>query len=166
MHLTPAEAGRLLGKSSHEVRDMIARGDLTQEQVEGRWLIPVRDVRRIRNAQRPPAENRQKRPSIKKSRGLKKKRRRKSKRRKSSKSDSATASEISSTGERTHDLAADVSYLEKEIERLNDELRHLNAGLLSDEKRRRIERCQREKKRKGKRLQELRTELSRQEETR
>ena len=164
-HLTPAEAGRLLGKSSHEVRDMLVRGELSQEQVDGRWLIPALDVDRVLNPQRPPAENRQKRPLIK-NRGPKNRRKRKSKLRKNLSSNSVGDTETSAIDGRISGLAAEVSYLEKEIERLNDERRRLKSGLMSDEKRRRIKRLQAEKKRKGKKLQELRTELSRQEKRR
>jgi hypothetical protein len=57
-HLSPAEAGQLLGRSAAGVRDMIRRGDLTQEPVDGRLLIPAREVKRYVNRQRKPIEKR------------------------------------------------------------------------------------------------------------
>src|SRR5919199_4598633 len=53
-HLTPAEAGRLLGSSPARVREMIRRGELTQERVDGRWLIPLEEVTRILNPSSEP----------------------------------------------------------------------------------------------------------------
>jgi hypothetical protein len=160
-HLTPAEVGRLLGKSSHVIRDMIVRGDLTQERVDGRWLIPIPDVDRALNPQRPSAQTRKKRSLVKipqrKRRGKRKPRK------KSSSSKQPSRTQASSLGASTHDLAAEVSYLEREKERLSDEIRSLKSGLMSDEKRRRLGRLQAAKKRKGRRLRKLRSDLSRRE---
>src|SRR4051812_30734903 len=49
-HLTPAQAARLLGRSPARVREMIRFGELTQELVGDRWLIPVEDLNQILNA--------------------------------------------------------------------------------------------------------------------
>src|SRR4051794_854374 len=56
-HVTPAQAGRLLGRSSDRVREMIRHGELTQEQIDGRWLIPLRDIHRLSNPSPEPRDS-------------------------------------------------------------------------------------------------------------
>jgi hypothetical protein len=160
-HLTPAEAGRLLGRSPARVREMLRRGELTQEWVDGRWLIPVGEINQILNPssesrdyeqRRAPRDQRSK-PNKKRYEG------------KLPESTSSTAQSISKApvSNKTRDLAAEIEQSDTRMKQIDSELRVLRSGLMNDEKRERIEKLKTEKRKHGKKLQKLRTELSRQE---
>jgi len=150
-HLSPGDAARMLGKSSHAMRDMLTRGELTQELVENRWLIPVRDVNRVlKRANRGP----------KKQKPSKKKRRKLHKYKVGPTTDPSGRDRAPAVAEKPHGLDAQIGSLGKEIKRLDDEIRNLKAGLMSDEKRRRIEKLGKQRKRNSKRLRKLGIELS------
>ena len=61
------------------------------------------------------------------------------------------------------DLAAEIGRLDTRMKQIDGELRVLRSGLMNDEKREGIEKLKMEKRKHGKKLQKLRTELSRQE---
>jgi hypothetical protein len=160
-HLTPAEAGRLLGKSPARVREMLRRRELTQEWVDGRWLIPVREIDQILN---PSSESRdyeqhtvprdqRSRPMTERHKG------------KLPESISSTPQSISKApvSKKTRDLAAEIERLDTRMKRIDSELAVLRSGLMNDEKREHIEKLKTEKRKYGKNLQKLQTELSRQE---
>jgi hypothetical protein len=64
---------------------------------------------------------------------------------------------------KTRDLAAEIERLDTRMKQIDSELRDLRSGLMNDEKRERIEKLKTEKRKQGKNLQKLHTELSRQE---
>ena len=160
-HLTPAEVGRLLGKLPAQVREMIRCGDLIQEQVGNRWLIPVRNVHQILNPSPKPREH-QKRAVSKDQRSKPD-----TKRHEGTLPESTSPSQKnmskSLTTQKTLDLAGEVEGLDRRMKQIDDELRDLRSGLMNDEKRERIEELKTEKRKWGKNLQKLRTELSRRE---
>lgn len=159
-HLTPAEAGRLLGRSPARVREMIRFGELTQERVGNRWLIPLRDVERILSPSPKPRDHeRRVAPKGQKPKpnniGCEGKF-----------SESTSLSSPKSMGKvlitkQTGELAAEIERLDSSMKQIDNELRVLRSGLLNDEKRERIEELKTEKRKLGKNLQELQRELSR-----
>jgi hypothetical protein len=160
-HLTPAEAGRLLGRSPAQVREMIRRGELTQQWVDGRWLIPVGEINQILNPssesrdyeQRTAPRDLRSRPNNKRHEG------------KLPESTSSTpqGNNKAPVSKKTRDLAAQIERLDTRMKQLDAELRDLRSGLMDDEKREHIEKLKTEKRKYGKNLQKLHTELSRQE---
>ena len=160
-HVTPAEPGRLLGKSPARVREMLRRGELTQEWVDGRWLIPVGEIDQILN---PSSESRdyEQRTASRDQRSKPTKNRHEGK---LPESTSSTPQSISKApvSKKTRDLAAEIGRLDTRMKQIDGELRGLRSGLMNDEKRERIEKLKTEKRKHGKKLQKLRTELSRQE---
>jgi hypothetical protein len=157
-HLTPAEAGRLLGSSPARVREMLRRGELTQEWVDGRWLIPVGQVNQILNPssesgdyeQRTASRYQRSKPTKKRHEG------------KLPESTSSTPPSISKApvSKKIRDLAAEIGRLDTRMKQIDGELRDLRSGLMNDEKREGIEKLKTEKRKHGKKLQKLRTELS------
>jgi hypothetical protein len=159
-HLTPAEAGRLLGKSPAWIREMIRHGELTQERVAERWLIPVADIQRILHPSLAPDKlKKQAVPDDQKAKLNKKKQQGTLLDSTGSRSQSATRRE--SAAKETSDLGNEIERLETRMKQLEDELRDLHSGLLNDEKRERIEKLRREKRKHGQNLQKLQTELFR-----
>jgi hypothetical protein len=127
-HLTTAEAGRLLGKSSAQIREMIRRGELTQEQLEGRWLIPFRDINKIVDPsfgegdrkQRMAGNERRSKPGKKRHKG-------KLHEGESSRQRGTSKAPIV---KKTRDLAGEVERLERKMKRIDDEIRDLRSGLM------------------------------------
>ena len=160
-HLTPAEAGRLLGRSPARVREMLRRGELNQEWVDGRWLIPVGQINQILN---PSSESRdyEQRTASRDQRSKPTKKRHEGKLPESTRSTPQNISKVP-VSKKTRDLAAEIGRLDTRMKQIDDELRDLRSGLMNDEKRERIEKLKTEKRKHGKKLQKLRTELSRQE---
>jgi hypothetical protein len=160
-HVTPAGAGRLLGRSPARVREMLRRGELTQEWVDGRWLIPVGQINQILN---PSSESRdyeqRTAPRVKRSKPNKKRHEGKLPKRTSSTPQRISKAAVS---KKTHDLAAEIERLDTRMKQIDNELRGLRSGLMNDEKRERIEKLKTEKRKHGKKLQKVRTELSKQE---
>jgi hypothetical protein len=161
-HLTPAEAGRLLGKSTVWVRDMIRFGELTQELVGGRWLIPVEDISRTLNPSSEPRDYEQ-RAAPKEQRS-----RRNNKRHQGKLSESKSPGLQQSNSKvlptkKTGDLAAEIERLDRRMKQIDGEIRDIRSGFMSDEKRERIKQLTMEKRKCGKNLQELQRELSRRE---
>jgi hypothetical protein len=160
-HLTPAEAGGLLGRSPARVREMLRRGELTQEWVDGRWLIPVGQIKQILNpssesrdyGQRTTPRDQRFKPNKKRHEG------------KLPESTSSTPPSISKApvSKKTRDLAAEIERLDTRMKQIDGELGDLRSGLMNDEKREGIEKLKTEKRKHGKKLQKLRKELSRQE---
>ena len=64
---------------------------------------------------------------------------------------------------KTPDIAAEVERLDTKMKQIDGELRDLQSGLMNDEKRERIEKLKTEKRKHGKNLRKLQTELSRRE---
>jgi hypothetical protein len=161
-HLTPAEAGRLLGKSTVRVRDMIRFGELTQELVGGRWLIPVEDISRTLNPSSEPRDYEQRvAPKEQRSEPYNKRHQGKLSERKSP-SLQQSISKVLPT-KKTGDLAAEIERLDRRMKQIDGEIRDMRSGFMSDEKRERIKQLTMEKRKCGKNLQELQRELSRRE---
>jgi hypothetical protein len=160
-HLTPAEAGRLLGRSPARVREMLRRGELTQEWVDARWLIPVGEINQILN---PSSESRdyEQRTAP---RAQRSKPNKKSHEGKLPESTSSTPQSISKAlvSNKIRDLSAEIERLDTKMKQIDGELRVLRSGLMNDEKRERIEKLKMGKRKHGKKLQKLHTELSWQE---
>lgn len=160
-HLTPAEVGRLLGKLPAQVREMIRRGELTQEQVGNRWLIPVRNIHQILNPSSKPREH-QKRAVSKDQRSKPG-----TKRHEGTLPESTSPSQKniskSLTTQKTLDLMGEAEGLDRMMKQIDEELRDLRSGLMNDEKWERIEELKTKKRKWGKNLQKLQTELSRRE---
>ena len=160
-HVTPAEAGRLLGRSPARVREMLRRAELTQEWVDGRWLIPLGEINQILNSssesrgyeQRTIPRDQRSKPNKKRHEG------------KLPEGTSSTPQSISKApvSKKTRDLSAEIERLDTRMKQIDGELRDLRSGLMNDEKRERIEKLKTEKRKHGKNLQKVRTELSRQE---
>lgn len=161
-HLTPAEAGRLLGRSPARVREMIRFGELTQERVGDRWLIPVRDVERIVNSSPQPRAQKSPMPP----KDQKPKPHKEGHEGKFYKSTSLSLESVSTVAatKQTGELAAGIERLDARMKQIDNELRMLRSGLLNDEKRERIEKLRTEKRELGKQLQKLQRELARSEE--
>ena len=160
-HLTPAEAGRLLGSSPARVREMLRRGELTQEWVDGRWLIPVGQINQILN---PSSESRdyKQRTAPRDQRSKPTKNRHEGKLPESTSSTPQNISKVP-VSKKTRDLAGEIERLDTRMKQIDSELRIIRSGLMNDEKRERIEKLKTEKRKHGKNLQKLHTELSRQE---
>jgi hypothetical protein len=160
-HLTPAEAGRLLGSSPARVREMIRRGELTQEQVDGRWLIPLEDINRTLNPSSEPGNP----EKFAASRDQKAKRTKKKHEGKLLESTSPSPQSISKVPamKKPRDLTGETERLDRMMKQIDADLRTLRSGLMNDEKRERIEKLKMEKSRHGKNLQELQRELSKRE---
>jgi hypothetical protein len=160
-HVTPAEAGLLLGRSPARVREMLRRAELTQEWVDGRWLIPLGEINQILNPssesrgyeQRTIPRDQRSKPNKKRHEG------------KLPEGTSSTPQSISKApvSKKTRDLSAEIERLDTRMEQIDGELRDLRSGLMNDEKRERIEKLKTEKRKHGKKLQKVRTELCRQE---
>jgi hypothetical protein len=160
-HLTPAEAGRLLGRSPARMREMLRRGELTQEWVDGRWLIPVGEINQILNPSSEPQDYEQPTaPSDQRSRPTKERHEGRL-----PESPDSTPQSISKApaSKKTRELAAEIERLDTRMKQIDGELRDLRSGLMNDEKRERIEKLKTEKRKHGKNLQRLQTKLSRQE---
>jgi excisionase family DNA binding protein len=165
MHLTPAEAGSLLNTSPGGVREMIARGELAREKVDGRWLIPAHDVERVRGLQdefKPTSEKPNVSPQDRRPRSSKK--RRKKQRSRTVKIQAASVGEVSVTDMELQELKARVEDLDNILTFTDDEIRRNQAGLLNDEKRNRVKYLKVQKKKVGRQLQKAKTELSKREE--
>lgn len=153
----------MLGSSPARIREMIRFGELTQERVGDRWLIPVRDINRLLSPS-PQPRDRKTRAAPKEQRP---KPDRKEYQAKFYENKTRSLQGISSKGlgtKNTHDdLAAEIERLARRMKQIDGELRDLRSGLLNDEKRERIEKLKTEKRNLGKNLQKLQTELSRRE---
>ena len=164
-HLIPAEAGRLLNKSSDGLREMIARGELTREMVDGRWQIPARDVERLLE---PPDESRDTSEELNVSLQDRKpktsKKRRKKRHSRNNEIRMASIGKVSAAGAEMRDLKATVESLENRMRFIDEEIRRNQAGLLNDAKRNRVRKLKVQKKKCGKRLQKAKSELSKYEE--
>ena len=161
-HLTPAEAGRLLGSSPARVREMIRRGELTQERVDGRWLIPLEEVTRILNPSSEPGNP----EKFAASRDQKAKRNKKKHEGELPESKSSSLQQSISKvlpTKKTGDLAAEIERLDRRMKQIDGEIRDIRSGFMSDEKRERIKQLTMEKRKCGKNVQELQRELSRRE---
>jgi uncharacterized coiled-coil DUF342 family protein len=151
-HLTPAQAGRLLGRSPARVREMIRHGELTQELIGGLWLIPLRDINRISN---PSSEPKDRRSDLNK--------KRQEKLAESTSPGSQHGIGIAPPTKNTHDeedLAAKIERLDGRMKQLDAEVRDLSSGLMNDEKREHIEELKTEKSKLVKNLQKLRRGFS------
>jgi uncharacterized coiled-coil DUF342 family protein len=151
-HLTPAQAGRLLGRSPARVREMIRHGELTQELIGGLWLIPLRDINRISN---PSSEPKDRRSDLNK--------KRQEKLAESTSPGSPHGIGKAPPTKNTHDdedLAAKIERLDGRMKQLDAEVRDLSSGLMNDEKRERIEELKTEKSKLVKNLQKLRRGFS------
>ena len=164
-HLTPAEAGHLLGSSPARVREMIRRGELTQERVADRWLIPVADVNRILNPSPAPRDHKKHTlPHDQHNQRPKHNKKQRQGELPQSTSLSSSPQSISKVpAQKTRELAGEIERLGTRMKQIDGELRVLRSGLLNDEKRERIEKLKTEKRKHGKNLQKLQTELSRRE---
>jgi excisionase family DNA binding protein len=159
-HLTPAEAGRLLGRSPARVREMIRFGELTQEQVGARWLIPLRDVEGILHPSRERRDDKKQAP-LTDQRPIPSTKRHEGKLPEST-SPSVQRMRKAPTTRNTHDdLAAEIEPLARRMEQIDSELRDLRSGFMNDEKRERIEHLKTEKRTCGKSLQKLEKKLQR-----
>jgi excisionase family DNA binding protein len=162
-HLTPAQAARLLGCSPARVRQMIRFGELTQELVGDRWLIPVKDINRTLNPSSEP-ERDYKTPAS----PLKQLSKHNEKRHQGNSSQSTGPSSHQSiskapTNNKTRGLAAEIERLDKRMKQIDGELKDLRSGFMSDEKRERTEQLKTEKRKCGKNLQKLQRELAKRE---
>jgi hypothetical protein len=160
-HLIPAEARRLLDKSSDGLREMIARGELTREKVNGRWLIPARDVERLlelpyesrETSEEPNVPLQDRKPKTSK-------KRRKKRRSRNNEIRTANIGKVSATGAEMRALEAAVESLENRMKFIDDEIWRNQTGLLNDAKRSRLRKLKLQKKKYGKRLQKAKSELS------
>jgi hypothetical protein len=159
-HLTPAETRQVLNQSSDGLRDMIARGELTREMVNGRWLIPTRDVERVLNPPESLATSEKSHTTPQNRKSQLNKKRRKKRRSRNTEIRTPNIDKVSVTGSEIRDLKARVESLEY----IDSEIRRNQAGLLSDAKRNRVKKLKSQKKKCGKQLQKARTALSRYEE--
>ena len=157
--MTPAEAARLLGKSPARVREMIRRGELTQERVGDRWLISCGEIDRTLN---PSSESRdyEKRATPRDQRAKPNKKGHEGKTPENTSLRSQSLSKTSAT-KKTPELVGQVERLDKRMGQIDAELRDLQSGLMNDEKRERIEKLKTEKRKYGKNLPKLKRELSR-----
>jgi hypothetical protein len=158
-HLTPTEqAERLLGRTPARVREMIQRGELAQEQVGGRWLIPIVDVNRILNPSSEPRDH-EKHAGPNDQRSSPDKKHHEEKLHESTRP-SQQSINTAPAKKKTRDLAAEIERLDKRMSQIDGELRHLLSGFINDEKRERIEQLKTEKRKRGKHMHKLQRELS------
>jgi hypothetical protein len=144
------------------VREMIRRGELTQERVDGRWLIPLEEVTRILNPSSEPGNP----EKFAASRDQKAKRNKKKHEGELPESKSSSLQQSISKvlpTKKTGDLAAEIERLDRRMKQIDGEIRDIRSGFMSDEKRERIKQLTMEKRKCGKNVQELQRELSRRE---
>src|SRR4051812_9816945 len=134
---------------------MIRRGELSQEHVGGRWLIPVGDMNRILNPSSEPRRDHQKPATPKDQRSKPDKKHPQGKLHQSAIPSQHSLSSRVPTTKKTRDLAGEVERLERKMKQIYDELRDLRSGLLNDQKRERIEELKSEKSRQGRNLKKL-----------
>src|SRR4051812_16196229 len=144
-HLTPAQAGRLLGRSPARVREMIRHGELTQELIGGLWLIPLRDINRISNPSSEPKDPQKRAAPKDRSSDLNKKRQEKLAESTSPGSPHGIGKAPPTKNTHEEDLAAKIERLDGRMKQLDAEVRDLSSGLMNDEKRERIEELKTEK---------------------
>jgi excisionase family DNA binding protein len=161
-HLTPAQAARLLGRSSARVREMIRFGELTQELVGDRWLIPVEDINQALNLSSEPRDYEIPAPPLKQ---MSKHNEQRHQAQFSQGTAPSAHQSISKTPtpKKTRDLATEIERLDKRMKQIDDVLKDLRSGFMSDEKRERIEQLKTEKRKCGKNLQKLQRESARSE---
>jgi excisionase family DNA binding protein len=162
-HLTPAQAARMLGRSPTRVREMIRFGELTQELVGDRWLIPVEDINQILiPSSQPKREYETSAPPDKQMSKHNEKRHQGQFSQSASPSSQQSISKTPTT-KKTRDVAAEIERLDKRMKQIDDVLKDLRSGFMSDEKRERLEQLKTEKRKCGKNLQKLHRELARRE---
>jgi hypothetical protein len=143
---------------------MIRFGELTQELLGDRWLIPVEDINQTLNPSSEP-ERDYKTPA----RPLKQMSKHNDKRHQGNSSQSTGPSSShqsiskTPTTNKTRDLAAEIERLDKRMKQIDGELKDIRSGFMSDEKRERTEQLKTEKRKCGKNLQKLQRELARRE---
>jgi excisionase family DNA binding protein len=157
-YLTPAEAARLLSRSPARVREMIRRGELTQEQVGDRWLIPIREINQTLHPSSEPSDH-EKHAASNDQRSRPDKELHEEKLPESTGPSQQSISKVPAK-KKTSDLAAEIERLDKRMKQIDGELRDLLSGFMNDEKRERIEQLKTEKRKCGRNLHRLQRALS------
>ena len=147
----------MLGSSPARVREMIRRGELTQERVDGRWLIPLEDVNRTLNPSSEPG-NPEKFAASKDQRAKRNKKKHEGELPESTSPGPQSISKVPPM-KKPRDLTGDIERLDSMMKQIDADLRVLRSGLMNDEKRERIEKLKTEKSKHGKNLQKLQREL-------
>lgn len=147
----------MLGSSPARVREMIRRGELTQERVDGRWLIPLEDVTRTLNLSAEPG-NPEKFATSKDQRAKRNKKKHEGELPESTSPSSQSISKVPPM-KKPRDLRGEIERLDSMMNQIDADLRVMRSGLMNDEKRKRIEKLKTEKSKHGKNLQKLQREL-------